>query len=67
MASVETKPSQAEIYQAAMRLIEQHGEAAEMAAVLRADPLIHGAGGEQMRQALIDAITHLRGLGSLPN
>jgi hypothetical protein len=29
----------AEVYRAAMRLIEQHGDAAELAAVLRADPL----------------------------
>ena len=57
--------SQAEIYRAAMRLIEQHGEAAEMAAVLRADPMIQRD--EQMRQGIIDAIAHLRGLGSLPN
>jgi hypothetical protein len=55
-------PSQAEIYRAAMRLIEQHGEAAEMAAVLRGDPLIQRD--EQMRQVVIDAIAHLQSLGN---
>jgi hypothetical protein len=44
-----------------MRLIEQHGEAAEVAAVLRADQLIQGD--EQARQAIIDAIAQLRGIG----
>ena len=60
-------PSQRDIYRVAMRLIEQHGGAAEMAAVLRADPLIQGE--EQARQAIIDAIAHLRAVenGSRPN
>jgi hypothetical protein len=60
-------PTQAEIYRAAMRLLEQHGEAAEIAAVLRADPLIQHD--EQMRQVIIDAIAHLRSLsaGLRPN
>ena len=50
-----------DIYRAAMRLIEQHGDAAELAAVLRADPLIQQD--EQCRQAIIDAIAELRSLG----
>jgi len=53
--------SQAEIYRAAMRLIEQHGDAAELAAVLRGDPLVQHD--EQVRQDVIDAIKHLRRLG----
>ena len=55
-----------DVYRAAMRLIQQHGEAAEMAAVLRGDPIIQ-RDDEQMRQDIIDAIAHLRDLGSLPN
>jgi hypothetical protein len=50
----------AEVYSAAMRLIEQHGDAAELAAILRGDPLAQRD--EQMRQAIIDAIEHLRRL-----
>jgi hypothetical protein len=53
--------SKAEVYRIAMQLIEQHGEAAEMAAVLRADPILQRD--EQMRQVIIDAIAHLRSLG----
>jgi hypothetical protein len=67
MASFEIMPGQAEIYRAAMRLIELHGDAAEMAAVLRADPLIQHD--EGIRQGIINAIAHLRslGVGSKPN
>jgi hypothetical protein len=54
--------TQRDIYQTAMRLIERHGEAAEMAAVLRADPLMQR--GADVRQAIIDAIAYLRSLGS---
>lgn len=53
--------SRAEIYRAAMRLIEQHGEAAELAAVLRADTLIRQD--ERSRQAIIEAIGELRAIG----
>lgn len=51
-------PPKAEVYRAAMRLIEQHGDAAEIAAMLRADPLTQQ--GEQARHAVIAAITELR-------
>jgi hypothetical protein len=50
--------SRAEVYRAAMRLIEQHGNAAELAALLRADPL--ALRDERTRQAIIDAIAELR-------
>jgi hypothetical protein len=60
-------PARQDIYRAAMRLIEQHGEAAELAAVLRADSLIQAD--EETRQAIIDAIAEFRDLGasSSPN
>jgi hypothetical protein len=45
-----------------MRLIEQHGEAAELAAVLRADPVIQAD--EETRQAVIDAIAEFRDLAA---
>ena len=51
-----------DIYRAAMRLIEQHGEAAELAAVLRADPVIQAD--EETRQAVIDAIAEFRDLAA---
>jgi hypothetical protein len=50
--------SRAEVYRAAMRLIELYGDAAEGPAVLRADPLVQQD--EQSRQAIIDAIERLR-------
>jgi hypothetical protein len=50
--------SKAEVYRAAMRLIAQHGDAAELAAVLRADPLTQRD--EQVRRAIIEAIAELR-------
>jgi hypothetical protein len=52
--------SKAEVYRAAMRLIEQHGNAAELAAVLRADTLIQQ--NEQSRRAVIEAIVELRAI-----
>ena len=52
----------AEVYRAAMRLIEQHGDAAELAALLRADPL--ALRDEHARQAIIDAIAELRSSGN---
>jgi hypothetical protein len=60
-------PARQEIYRAALRLIEQHGEAAELAAILRADPLIQTD--EDTRQAIIDAIAEFRDLAarSSPN
>ena len=61
-------PTKSEIYGAAMRLLEDYGDAAEMAAILRADPLIQHD--EQLRQVIIDAIAHLRSLlgsGAQPN
>jgi hypothetical protein len=51
--------SKAEIYRAAMRLIEQYGDAAEIAADLRADPLIQDD--ERAREAVLNAIAELRG------
>ena len=51
--------SQADIYRIAMRLIEQHGDAAEIAATLRADPLIQGD--DAIRDAVLRAIAELRG------
>jgi hypothetical protein len=50
-----------EVYRAAMRLIEQHGDAAELAALLRADPIVQND--EATRQAVITAIEELRGIG----
>ena len=50
--------SKAEVYRAAMRLIEQHGAAAEMAAVRRGDPVTQTD--EKARQAILDAIADLR-------
>jgi hypothetical protein len=54
--------SKAEIYRAAMRLIEQYGDGAESAAILRADPLI--LGDERAREAVLSAIAELRGGGN---
>lgn len=51
-------PPREAVYRAAMRLLEQHGEAAELAAILRADPVIQTD--EETRQAIIDAIAELR-------
>ena len=53
--------SKAEIYRIAMRLIEQHGDGAEIAAVLRADPLIQDD--QRTREAVLSAIAELRGSG----
>ena len=52
--------SKAEVYRAAMRLIERHGDAAELAAVLRADVLIQQD--EKSRRAIIEAIAELRAI-----
>jgi hypothetical protein len=54
--------SKADIYRAAMRLIEQHGDAAENAAALRADPLIQDD--EGAREAVLSAIAELRRAGN---
>jgi hypothetical protein len=43
--------SRADIYLIAMRLIEQHGDGAEVAAILRADPLIQDD--ESARKAVL--------------
>jgi len=51
--------SQADIYRAAMRLIEQYGDGAEIALILRADPLIQDD--ERIREAVRSAIAELRG------
>ena len=53
--------SKAEIYRIAMRLIEQHGDGAEIAAVLRADLLIQDD--ERTCKAVLSAIAELRGGG----
>jgi hypothetical protein len=48
--------SRAEIYRIAMRLIEQHGDAAEIAVVLRAEQILD----ERTRDAVLNAIAELR-------
>jgi len=53
--------SKADIYRLAMRLIEQHGDGAEIAAILRADPLIQDD--ERIRNAVLNAIAELRSNG----
>ena len=53
--------TKADIYRLAMRLIEQHGDAAEIAAVLRADPLFQDD--ERTRQAVLSAIADVRSAG----
>ena len=52
--------SQADIYRVAMRLIEQHGDAAEIAVVLRADQILD----ERTRNAVLSAIAELRSGGN---
>jgi hypothetical protein len=49
-----------EAYRAAMRLVEQYGEAAVIAAILRADPVI--LADDTTRQVVIDAIAELQDL-----
>jgi hypothetical protein len=51
--------STADTYRAAMRLIEQYGDGAEIAAILRADPVVQHD--ERARDAVRSAITELRG------
>jgi hypothetical protein len=51
--------SKADIYRFAMRLIEQYGDGADIAAILRADPLIQDD--ERAREAVLNAIAELRG------
>jgi hypothetical protein len=51
--------SQADIYRVAMRLIEQYGDGADIAAMLRADALIQDD--ERGRKAVLSAIAELRG------
>jgi hypothetical protein len=53
--------SKADTYRAAMRLIEQYGDGADIAAMLRADPLI--LGDERAREAVLSAIAELRADG----
>jgi len=48
----------ADIYRAAMRLIERHGDAAEIATILRDDTLIQGD--DRVREAVLKAISELR-------
>ena len=50
------------VYRAAMRLIEQHGDAAELAAILRGDPVLQAD--EQARQIVLDAIAELRNIAT---
>jgi hypothetical protein len=50
------------VYRAAMRLIEQHGDAAELAAILRGDPVLQAD--EQARQVVLEAIAELRNIES---
>lgn len=52
-------PSQADIYRVAMRLIERYGDGADIAAILRADPLIDDDA--RTRKAVLSAIAELRG------
>ena len=49
--------SQAEIYRAAMRLLEQHGSAAEIAAILRGDEILRD---DRARERVLQAIAELR-------
>jgi hypothetical protein len=48
--------SKSDIYRIAMRLIEQHGGAAEIAVVLRSEQLFD----ERTREAVLDAIAEVR-------
>jgi hypothetical protein len=48
--------SKADIYRIAMRLIEQHGDAAEIAVVLRVEQILD----ERTREAVLNAIADLR-------
>ena len=51
--------SKADIYRMAMRLIEQHGDGAEIAAILRAEQVLD----ERTRDLVLKAITELRSSG----
>jgi len=53
--------SKVDTYRAAIRLIEQYGDGADIAAMLRADPLIQGE--ERSREAVLSAIAELRAGG----
>ena len=55
--------SQAEIYRAAMRLIERHGAAAEIAAILRGDAILSD---DRARERVLQAIAELRLATSRP-
>ena len=55
-------PQREAVYRAALRLIEKHGDAAELAAILRDDPTL--CGNEEARQAVLDAIAELRSLAT---
>ena len=56
--------SQADIYRAAMRLIAEHGNAAEVAAILRADPVpMHD---DRARDLIRKAIRDLRAVTTRP-
>lgn len=48
----------ADIYQAAMRLIDQYGDGAEIATILRGDPFIQS--NDRLREFVLDAIVELR-------
>jgi hypothetical protein len=56
--------SQADIYRAAMRLIEEHGDAAEVAAILRAEPL--PMRDDSARALVLKAIEQLRVAAAKP-
>ena len=50
--------SKADIYRCAIRLIERHGSAAEIACMLRADPTLQGDDGTL--RSVLHAIAELR-------